>query len=93
LTTAVVSVLHHVCRHRRVQPGTTSPELKTTRVESGHEDGRVNEAAGRWRSRDSMLFRWRGCVDPTLFALRRWRAPSEGSEDSRSPQQHGLHPR
>jgi len=31
--------------------------------------GRGGEAAGRWRGRDSMLFRWHGCAGPTLTAF------------------------
>ena len=29
-----------------------------------------------------MLFRWRECAGPTLFVLRRWRTPSEESDEA-----------
>ena len=48
---------------------------------SGHEDGCGSEAAGLWHRRDSTLLRWRGYAGPTLVALRRWRTPSDESED------------
>jgi hypothetical protein len=38
----------------------------------------TGEAAGRWRGRDSTVFRWRYSAGPTLVALRRRRTPSEG---------------
>ena len=31
--------------------------------------GRVGEAAGLWRGRDSRQFRWRGCAGPLLLAF------------------------
>ena len=55
-------------------------DLQEPTITGSREDtrtGRAGEAAGRWRSRDSTLSRWRGSAGPTLIALRRWCAPFE----------------
>ena len=46
-----------------VQEPTGNGSARTLRT------GRGGEAAGLWRGRDSMLFRWRGCAGPPLVAF------------------------
>jgi hypothetical protein len=64
------------------EPGCVVPSQQEEPTITGRKDmrtGRGGEAAGLWHGRDSTLFRWRGCAGPTLVALRRRCAPSEGT--------------
>jgi len=74
---------------RKLQEPTITGSAKDTRT------GRGGEAAGLWRGRDSMRFRWRGRAGPPLVAFCSDAAApcpkrGEDSNDYRIPDGHRL---